>query len=97
MVALNALLTRAISSFSGTSAMGAVWFLAADSSLRACDVDGVPPWLRSGAVNAVQPRVGSRKSEISALSLPLTSLVALGIAAALAALICAVWPLPLSR
>ena len=86
MVALKALLTRVISSFSGTSAIGAAWFLAADSSSRACEVPGVPALDRSGAVNGVQPSVGSRNASSSTLSLPLLIFVAPASAAVLAAL-----------
>src|ERR1035441_3046548 len=97
LIALNAPLTSVISSFSGTSAMGASWFFAADSSSRACDVLSVPPCDRSGAMYGVQPSVGSRKKLISALSLPLTSVCAPASAATLAVLNCAVCPVAFSR
>src|ERR1700724_4470288 len=89
--ALNALLTSVLSSFSGTSAAGAVAVATAESALSACESLGVPPIDRSGARNGVQPSVGSRNAVSSLLSLPLTSFVAFGSAAALAALNCAVW------
>src|ERR1700759_3442710 len=65
-----------ISSFSGTRAVTAGVFLAASSSSSACEV---AIWLllpRSGAMNGVQPRVGSRKASTRILSLPLASVVA---------------------
>src|ERR1039458_9155112 len=94
---LNAPLTRVIGSFSGTSAIGAAWFLAANSSSRPWEVPGVPALLRSGAVNGVHPSAGSRNPFSSALSLPLLITVDPASAAVLAALSCAVWPLPLSK
>src|ERR1700722_17045845 len=94
---LNTPLTRVIGSFSGTSAIGAAWFLAANSSSSAWAVPGVPALLRSGAVNGVHPSVGSTKALSSALSLPLLIAVAPASAAVLAALSWAVWPFPLSR
>ena len=67
------------------------WFLAEDSSFRACEVPGVAAWDRSGASNGVQPSVGSRNSSSSALSLPLMPWSRRP-GAVLAALNCAVWP-----
>src|SRR5262249_33892062 len=87
---LKVLLTSDISSFSGTRATGARWFLAEDSSFRACEVPGVPCWDRSGASNGVQPSVGSRNASSSSLSLPLLTGVAPASPASLAALNCAV-------
>src|SRR5580692_10280994 len=96
-VALKALLTSTIGSFSGTSATGAAWLLAADSSSRACDVPGAPPRDRSGAAKGLQPSTGSRKSSSSALSLPLEMTDACGMAAAFVLLNCAVRPVAVSR
>src|SRR5258708_11138266 len=96
LVALNALLTRTISSFSGTSAIGAAWFLAADSSSRPCEVPAAPV-VRSGAVNGVHPSVGSRNPFSSALSLPLLMGVDPAMAAWLAGVAWAVCPFPFSR
>src|SRR5215469_9056725 len=79
-------------SFSGTRAAFFGSFLSANSSSSACEVVSAP-WLpRSGASNGVQPSAGSRKSSISALSLPLTSTLAPGMRALLAAVNCAVRP-----
>src|SRR5260370_16927276 len=49
---LNALCTSTIGSFSGTSALGAAWFLPADNSSTACEVPAAPPSDRSAASNA---------------------------------------------
>src|SRR5215467_5839725 len=95
--ALKAFLTSTIGSFSGTSATGAAWLLAADNSSRACDVPGAPPCDRSGAVKGLQPSTGSTKASSSALSLPLVMTVAPGTAAAFAWLNCAVRPEAVSR
>ena len=57
----------------------------------------VPAWLRSGASNGVQPIVGSMKTSSSALSLPLTAVVAPASAPWLAALNWAVWPDAVTR
>src|SRR5690242_7419352 len=97
LAALKAVPTSTIGSFSGTSATGAAWFLAADSSSRACDVPGAPPWDRSGAVKGLQPSAGSRKPSSSTLSLPLEMTVACVIAAAFVLLNCAVCPDAVSR
>src|SRR5579875_2663521 len=94
---LNALFSRVIGSFSGVSATGACWSLAAISSSSVCDVPGVPAFDRSGAVNGVQPIAGSTNPLSSALSLPLLMTWAPASAAAFAVLSCAVWPLPLTR
>src|SRR5215471_11722025 len=94
---LKAFLTSTIGSFSGTSATGAAWLLAADNSSRACDVPGAPPCDRSGAVKGLQPSVGSTKSSRSALSLPLVISVASGKAAAFLLVNCAVRPSAVSR
>src|ERR1700685_4298924 len=67
---LNALPTATISSVSGTSAIGAAWFLAAESSFSACDVLGVPACDKSGALKGVQPSAGSMNASSRALSLP---------------------------
>src|SRR5215467_7663130 len=95
--ALGALPTSTMGSFSGTSATGAAWLLAADNSSRACDVPGAPPCERSGAVNGLQPSTGSTKASSSALSLPLVKTAAPGMAAAFALLNCAVRPEAVSR
>src|SRR6266849_2421487 len=84
-------------SFFGTSATGAAWLLAADSSSKACDAPGAPPRDRSGAVKGLQPSTGSTKPSSSALSLPLVRTVAPGQAAAFGPLNCAVRPPAVSR
>src|SRR5690242_11007824 len=86
--------TRSVTmvSFSGTRAAFFGSFLAANNSSSAWEVVSAP-WLpRSGASNGVQPSAGSRKSSMSALSLPLTSTLAPGMRALLAAVNCAVRP-----
>src|SRR5260370_42208780 len=52
---LNALCTSTIGSFSVTSALGAAWFLAADSSSSAWEVRGAPACDGSGASKGRQP------------------------------------------
>src|SRR6266700_7156275 len=96
-VALKALLTSTIGSFSGTRATGAAWLLAADSSSRACDVPGAPPRDRSGAVKGLQPSTGSRKPSSRMLSLPLAMTVAPCKAVTFPVLNCAVRPVAVSR
>src|SRR5580704_13251871 len=85
-------LSSTIPSFSGISAAALGWFLAASSSSSAWEVAMAPLFPRSGAISGVQPSAGSRKSSMSALSLPLTSTLAPFMRAALALLSCAVWP-----
>src|ERR1017187_9999886 len=94
---LNALLTRVISSFGGTTAIVPCWLARALSSLSACDPEVPAVALASGAGNGVHPFAGSRKAASSLSSLPLTRVVAPAIAAALAVVFCAVWALPLIR
>ena len=94
---LSAPLTVVIGSFSGTSAIGACWLAAADSSSSVCDVPGRPALDRSGAVNAAQPSAGRMKLSSRVLSLPLAMGVALDSRAAPAVLSWAVWPVGVSR
>src|ERR1035441_6467950 len=69
---LNALLTRVISSFGGTTAIVPCWLARALSSLSACDPEVPPVALASGAANGVHPFAGSRKAASSLSSLPVT-------------------------
>jgi hypothetical protein len=85
-------LSTTIPSFSGIRAAFFGSFLAASSSSSAWEVVMTPWFPRSGSSSGVQPSVGSRKSSMRALSLPLTSFLAPGIRALLAALSCAVRP-----
>ena len=81
-----------ISSFSGTSAVMAGVFFADRSSSSAWEVAG---WLllpRSGAVNGVQPSVGSRNASTRMLSLPFASVVAPAMLPAFDVVFCAVCP-----
>ena len=97
LVRLSDPLTMVIGSFSGTSAIGACWLAAAESSSSVCEVPGRSASDRSGAVNGVQPSAGRTKLSSRALSLPLLTGVAAGSRAALAVLSWAVWPLAVSR
>src|ERR1700748_3371701 len=67
-------------------------FFAAKSSSRAWDVAGWLLLARSGAMNGVQPSVGSKNASIRALSLPFVSGVALARLPAFAVVSCAVCP-----
>ena len=76
----------------GSSATVPFWFCRADSSFSACDALAPAGLVALGAVNGVQPSAGSTNPSSRPLSLPLASIVALAMAAWLAAVACAVWP-----
>src|SRR5262249_18290952 len=89
--------TSVIGSFVGITAIVPRWLTRALSSLSACDGDVPSGLVASGAVNGVQPFAGSTNLPSSGSSLPLVSTVAPAMAALLAAVACAVWPLALIR